>query len=55
MKLVLSIFWLILILSSCANRNFGYQVHPLEAGYYPRRLLIDVGPVKILDVQIVKK
>lgn len=47
---------ILILMSSCgANKNLGYRVYPLEGAYYPRRILYAVGPIKIIDIQIVKR
>lgn len=59
---VLPLFIALLSLSSCANNNFGYQDHaggphgePLPRAYYPRRCLVNIGPIVFLDIQVVKR
>jgi len=52
MRLIL----ILILLSSCSNKvNVGYHVYGMEKGMYPRRLLINIGPVILIDEQIVKR
>lgn len=55
MKKVIALAIIALSFASCANRNLGYQMHPLKAAYYPRRVTAHLGPIVFFDLQIVKK
>lgn len=45
----------VMLALSCSPRGLGWKYGELEAGYYPRRLLINFGPIVLIDEQIIRK
>lgn len=46
--------WLLVGLFSCSPKAIGYRSYPLEPAYIPRRIELNIGPIVLLDIQVIK-